>query len=78
MKVVPLHNEAPCHEDIWGHRGIALPILGTKWRCVDLGTSLNVVAKKDSCPCWELNPGCPAPDLVTILTELRSEICCVI
>jgi len=35
-KVVPVLNEAPCREDVWGSRGIAPRILNlsTRWRRV--------------------------------------------
>jgi hypothetical protein len=41
--------------------------------------SLGTVAKrKISCTCWELNPGCPAYSLVTILTKLSPLFCTIV
>jgi len=36
VKVIPMFNQAPCHEDVWKNEGIALciPSLGTRWRWV--------------------------------------------
>jgi hypothetical protein len=41
---------------------------------VGLRASVDAVAKRKKflpCPCWELNPSCPAHSLVTILTEIH-------
>jgi len=77
--VVPVHNKALCHEYVWGSSSIAPcmhawmvshPVDRVLVRPLSQYEHSDKEKKSLPCPHGELNPGCPAYNLITILIEI--------